>query len=615
MRVLRDKPDKLTPKFWSSISLSLARSRPHVESVLSESFSFPVLASEVSNQTRGKMSRLLHTNFGSVLLIAIASVLVFIRFLPTLPSVMQDEYVYLTQALLEPVAENDFGNFLHSLIYGLVGNAGAQFYTAVKFLNLVFLFIFGLSVFLTAKLYVSRGVATALGAGAVLSATGMYASIFTPEVMFFGIASLAIFFLCFSASEAGARRTTYLLLTVVLLGLAGLVKPHAFILVAGILVFLLLLIGARRLDLVAGLASFGSVALGYPMVKLGLGFLIAGENGLTLLGSSYESSLQNFFSKIFVFAQVSHSAAGAGGISPVSAGVSFTSVSSFTFVQFFVLLSALLFMTFGLPLFLFRPLGKLTDFQLFVLVVTAVYLLSIAGFSALVTFAGDDHSDRVLGRYFEFLVPFIILAGLVEVAKREVISTRRLVVLLVLSGSAGISWISLLNNKDFKLADSGILLGAFRESWLPWLVLLVSVGLIFLMRYRTKHLLTLSTMFLVGVTAIIGLSAQQRQIDLNSEQSPADIAGQDLEQNFQAIDGEDIVITGTNGPLAFVSKFWSMKADVDHLVFVPGATLSVSDPLFGSYDLIVELEDISFIDGVVLSEGDGYRILGKLRLP
>ena len=573
------------------------------------------LAFGMSTQTRGNMSRLLHSSFGPALLIAFASVFVFFRFLPTLPSVMQDEYVYLTQALLEPVAENDFGNFLHSLIYGVVGNAGEQFYTAVKFLNFVFLFIFGLSVFLTAKLYLGRGVATALGAGSVLSATGMYASIFTPEVMFFGIASMAIYFLCLSGREEGARGTIYLLLAVVLLGLAGLVKPHAFILVAGILCYFLLLIGTRRLKLVEGLTSLGSVTLGYPVVKLGLGFLIAGESGLTLLGSSYERSLENFFSRIFSFAQVSHSAAGAGGISPLSTGTSSASVASFTFAQFFVLLSALLFMTFGLPLLLFRPLGKLTDFQLLVLVVSAVYLVAIAAFSALVTLGGDDHSDRVLGRYFEFLVPFIILAGLVEVAKRENISKRRLVLLFVSIGGAGISWMALLNYKDFRFSDSGILLGAFRESWLPWLVLLVSVGVIFLVRDRPKHLMTLSTMFLVGVMVIIGLSAQQRQIDLNSVKSPADIAGQDLNQNFQEIDGAGIVITGTNKQLAFVSKFWSMKADVDHLVIAPGAILSVNDPLLGSYEIIVELEDISFVDGVVLSEGDGYRILGKSSLP
>ena len=561
------------------------------------------------------MGKILSANGGSVFLIVIASIFVFIRFLPTLPTVMQDEYVYLTQALLKPVAENDFGNFLHSLIYGVVGDAGQQFYTAVKLLNLFFLFLFGLSVFLTSKLYLGKGLATGLGVGSVLSATGMYASVFTPEIMFFGIASLAVYFLSLAGNQERSRRGTYLFCTVVLLGLAGLVKPHAFILVAGILSFLLLLIATQRLKLAVGFGSLGAVALGYPAVKLGLGFLIAGENGLTLLGASYERALANFVSELFLFAQGSQSAAASGGIALASTGVSSASVLSFAFVQFLVLLSALLFMTFGLPLLMLRPLGKLTDFQLFVLVVSAVYLVAVAAFTALVSFSGDDHSERVLGRYFEFLVPFIILAGLVEISKREKISTSRFVLLLTSIGGAGISWMLLLNQKDLRLSDSGILLGAFREYWISWIVLIVSAGLVFLVRDRPKHLLILSTVFLVGATTIIGLSAQQRQLELNSEKTGADMAGEDLRQNFQEIDGEDILIAGTNRPLAFVSKFWSMKADVDHLIFVPGAPLSVGDELFENYDLIVELENINFLDGVVLSEGDGYRILGRSILP
>lgn len=545
----------------------------------------------------------------AVIMVSLAAGFVLFRFLPTLPTVMQDEYIYLSQSVLKPVSENQFGNFLHSIVYSQVLVFGNDFYLGVKLINTLFLVVFGTFVVLTARQFIDNKLAILIGVGAVLSATGLYASIFTPEMMFFALASASIYFLTLGLENQPKQSFVFFGISLLFLTFAGLTKPHAIILGLGFVLFFAILMILRRGDKSQGAYLIGTFIVGYPVLKLSLGFLIVGQSGLTLLGRNYESAVEGFFIRLSEFSQGALSAAAASVAATTGGG--FASFASFVVLQLFVLAAALLFMTFGLPLLLIRPLRKLSKFQLLIITVSVVYLVAIAGFSGLVTFAGDDHSDRILARYFEFLVPFIFIAVLIEVSKRAKLSTKR----TALTASAiivlAVFWFVVIGQKDFRLADSGILLGSFREDLIPWLV--IAIGLIFLVLFndRPKSLVTWSTVLIVGTVSIIGFSSQQRQIDVNSVKVPADYAGEDLRDNFSEIEGEDILIVGTNRQFAFVTKFWSMKADITHELIDLGTEISIENDVFDKYSLVVELPNVAITDAVVLSEGNGYRILGK----
>lgn len=184
---------------------------------------------------------------------------------------------------------------------------------------------------------------------------------------------------------------------------------------------------------------------------------------------------------------------------------------------------------------------------------------------------------------------------------------------LTVFGFVGVSavWLFILGDKQLLLADSSILLGSFREPLLPWVVILLGLTLIILVKVRPKLLLTWTTLLVVGTSTIIGFSALQRQIDLNSAKAPADYAGIEIRNNFPATKGEEILIVGTNRQLAFVTKFWSLKSDVNHLVTGPGTTMSINSNLFENYTLVVQLPNVLITDGITLREGNGFRILGK----
>lgn len=544
----------------------------------------------------------------AVAAIAAAVFFVFLRLSQTLPAVMQDEYVYMVQTHLQPVSANGFGNFLHSFVYSSVFLFG-DFYLATKVLNSLFLIIFAFAVLFLARRFLAYWLAALISVGTVLSATSMYSSVLMPEVMFFAFSAWAVTFLVFAIETTNKRRYLLSGLSVIALSFAGLTKPHAIILVLGLVLALGLLVFMRRQRLVDGLIHSSALLVGYLALKLGIGYLLAGSAGFTVLGANYEKSLRSFLNQIHAFNEGASSAA-AGFINPVDAQGLSTFVL-FTITHLGLLFLALMFMTLGLPIFLARPISKLTDYQLVVIVISVVYLIAIAGFTSLVTFTGDNHANRLLGRYFEFLVPFILVAVFVEIAKRDLIPTPRKIFLGLGSVVLAIGWFGIVSKADFRLADSGILLGAYREELIPWLVVVVLVLVTLIVVERPKNLVTISSVLVIATVAVIGFSAQQRQIDLNSVKIAADFAGDDLRQNYGEIPGDQVIVVGTNKQLAFVTKFWSLKADIDNLVLNPESTVSINDPLLEQYSLVVELPGVTIEDGNQLSAGDGYRILGK----
>ena len=540
--------------------------------------------------------------------VLVSAIFVLLRFAQTLPTVMQDEYVYMTQIHLRPVSGNEFGNFLHSAVYSLAFYF-ENFYLATKMLNVVFLILFALAVLFLARRFLESWVATLLTVGTVLSASSLYASVLMPEMMFFAFASWSLAFFVFALGPNSRNQFVFLGLSIFSLALAGVTKPHAIILMLGFVLAIVALLLTKRLKFRKALSAVLCTIVGYLGFKMLLGLLLAGSNGLTIIGANYERSLTNFIGQLFVFNEGAMSAS-SGSINPVDA-IGISTFILFTIFHSGLLILAFMFMTLGLPLFLLRKPGDLSDLQLVVIVVSVVYLIAISAFTGLVTFSGDDHSNRLLGRYFEFLAPFVLIAVFTELAKMHPLTAERKSLLGIGLALLATGWLALLPNTDFKLSDSGTLFGAYGEQLIPWMVVAVTGLVIIIAVDRPKRLMTFVSIAVISTVSIIGLSAQQQQIELNSGKVAADFAGEDLRENFAEIPGDQVVVLGTNQQLAFVTKFWSLKSDVDHFLLTPDATVSINDEVLEKYSLVVELPQISVLDGTELSGGDGYRILGK----
>ena len=543
-----------------------------------------------------------------VILVGLVCAFLMLRYSSTLPTVMQDEYVYLVQAVLEPIASNEYGNFLHSAVYSRVLVFGDNFYLSVKAINTVFLLAFGFATVVLSRKFLPLWSGGLLGVITALSATSLYSSVFMPEMMFYALAAWAIAFFVLGW-ETERPKAWWFLASLVAVVLAGLTKPHALILVLGIISFVFVMLAMRRITLTKATPLLAAFSAGYVVLKLCLGFLLAGPNGLSLIGPNYEQALRRFFDRFSWFGEGALSAS-AGAMNPVSTQGA-ASFGAFALGQTLLLTIGFSFMTMGLPLLLIKPFSRLTDYQLLTIAISVVYIVAIAGFTAFVSFTGDDHSNRLLGRYFEFLIPLVLIACFVEVERRVQVRGARKVAIFLATPTLAALWWLILAKADLKLADSAILLGSFRSEFLPWLVIASLAVVVFAFSQGPKHLLAITVTSTLLVVASIGLSVQQRQLELNSVKIGADFAGDTLRQSYADVPGGEVLIVGTNEQLAFVTKFWSVKKGVEHIILSPGTGLSIQDPALDSFSLVVELSGVVVVNGSLLAEGEGYRIFGK----
>ena len=555
----------------------------------------------------GQLRELLGNRIVAAALVLLSSAIALLRFIPTLPTVMQDEYVYLIQAK-SPLSENEFGNFLHSLIYGSTLEFGLEFYTATKVLNTVFLAAFALAVMFTARLVISAGSSTLIGISVPLGATGLYASVFMPEVLFFALASWSIFFFVKSLTKSDISFSNYAV-GLLLLSITGLAKPHAFIMMFGMILSLLMLaIDGRLARLRAAILSLATV-VGYVLLKLLFGFLLAGSQGLTILGANYERALSSFLERLLAFSEGALSAS-AGNPNPVDA-VSFPQTVFFTLVQSGLVFSTFVVMTAGALVLILRHPSKLDVYQILIICVSVTYIFAVSAFTALVTFAGEDHSDRILGRYFEFLVPFVLVAAVVEIDKRAKVSRLRAWVVGGVLLISFLLWLIILIGGRFQLADSAYLLGISSNPSFSALLALSAIALVLILARRPKNAIALALITIIGSSIVVGSLATQQQINLNSGKVGADIAGEILFENFGDYPDEEIVVLGSQDKLTFMPAFWSQKQFVDQITLRTGSVVDIRDELLTPYTLFVILDDVSMIGGQTLFQGEDFSIITR----
>ena len=229
------------------------------------------------------------------LLVAVAALLaasiVLGRVWTVLPKVLGDELIYSMDARHLTTTQSLVPNYLFNALFGATNLCGYGFYQCGKVINLLMLFALGAVIYLTARLLASPRVSLWIAALTILGPISAYVSYFTPDVMYFLAAAVAIYFQI-SQNEKSVWWNWALLGAGV--GLAALIKPHALFLVVPAVAFIVYLSfrnGSRRFSWAA--ISSGAFAVPVFVVKLGLGFLFAGKAGLVLFGAAYDSSAQN----------------------------------------------------------------------------------------------------------------------------------------------------------------------------------------------------------------------------------------------------------------------------------------------------------------------------------
>jgi phosphoglycerol transferase len=526
---------------------------------------------------------------------------------------MGDEYVYTSASKHLPFAEQYFSNYIFSWVMSATNFCGTDFYVCTKSINSVSFALAILFTLLIASRYLTFGWAVFVASVTAFSPIAIPVSYFMPEIMYFA-AMTGVVLVALWAADKGKWQLWSLV--GVSLGLAALIKPHAIFMLPAFTIFALVV--SYKLNAgnwLAGLKAAGAAILGFFVAKFGLGFLFAGTEGLKLFGG-YGSPVEALTSVVENQAPTVSQEAG-------TQATGLELLFSVTFGHLAMHLAVVLLIA-GLPLLLSlrvllsvvkksEPVGPVSSLFILVGLITFSIISVVAVFEAYVTVGGDDHSDRLILRYYEFLIPQFIVMGLLLPR-----FTDSKLVLRVFQGGLVIAAALFFSiyyppNFDQQYADSSALPGlaasgglfialafAICGSVVYWIVSPESGNLLF-GRIVIPSFLIVSLFF-----------SQNRLIEINGTPAYFDQAGWTARDFLIDVPGDRIMVIGQTRTEVFTVKFWIDEPNIKDLLVLEESVVPAGNVTQSDYVVTLGNIGVDFAHDVV-TEGEGFKVIKVVR--
>lgn len=241
------------------------------------------------------------TRMAAIDAISIAALsLIFIIFLTVLhhglyPTVFSDEWVYSSAARLSPLSESVSPSYLYLLLFKNTNYCGSNFLDCARLINACF-FAFALPfIYLISRRVMPRKTAIFIAVISLLGPINSYTAYFMPESLYFFSFWLFAWFVL-TALPANA----FVLGSGLgfILGMMSLIKMHAIFLIPVIIIFMALMLIFRpgEISLRKAVLTISCMIVVFFIVRWLFGYIIAGPNGLSLLGSKYTYNALSLFS-------------------------------------------------------------------------------------------------------------------------------------------------------------------------------------------------------------------------------------------------------------------------------------------------------------------------------
>lgn len=538
-----------------------------------------------------------------------------------LPSIMQDEYIYTSQAKNLPFVEQFYSNYLFSLVMGLTNYCGDDFYSCTKSINSVFFIGTVLFVFLIASRFLTLRWSVFAASVSALSPVAISVSFFMPETMYFFMMTVTVWI-----TLVVSTRDTILLwaLPGLSLGATALVKPHAIFMLPAFALFALIYAYKKYSSVWTwALGSSALVVAGFMVSKLGLGFAFAGTAGLKFFGG-YGSPVDAIAGVAAIPASEIPSdsnPSNPGGFEASPSGLeTFFEVSSSHLLAHV----AVLLLVAGIPLILSlrisysvvrtkQPIGDVSAFFVLIALITASMVSVVALFEAYVTASGDDHSDRLILRYYEFLIPQLLVMGLLLVRFTDSKTVLRVVqgAVIVVAAMAFTIVYPITFNKQY--ADASTLPGIGEtQGFFVFVGLFVSSAVIFWIVNPERGNVVIGRFIMPAVLILALVMSQNKLIEINGTPAYFDQAGWDTRTYLQDVPGDRILIVGQTRTEVFTVKFWIDEANIRDLLVGDGSV--ISDQNVEGTDYVVTLGNMEIgFNHEPVTEGDGYRLVKVVR--
>jgi phosphoglycerol transferase len=571
-----------------------------------------------------KKLRLEHAWIATPFLLAVWSIS---RVWNVLPSIMQDEYIYASQAKNLPFEEQNFSNYIFSWVMSLTNNCGTEFYSCTKSINSV-LFLGTVAItFLIATRFLSFRTSVFVASVAALSPVAVPVSYFMPETMYFFMMNLTIWI-----TLVVSKRNHWLFWAAsgLLLGMTALVKPHALFLLPAFAVFAFLYTFKRNESgLLQAIRASATVVTTFLVAKFSLGYAFAGTAGLKLFGG-YESPAAALTAAISQPAPQTVESSPSPDVVPVPDLVAASEAASglelFLGVSVSHLLAhtAVLMLLAGIPLILSgrvtasvirtkQPIGDVSAFFILIGLVTASMIGLVSLFEGYVTAGGDDHTDRLILRYYEFLIPAFLVLWLLLGRFTDSIRRYRIVQgsVVVLATMVFVIYYPLIFNKQF--ADSSTLPGLGNEQGLFIFVgLFVSSAVVYWIVNPQNGNKVLGN-FIVPLVLVLALvMSQNKLIEINGSTAYFDRAGWDSRSYLENVPGERILVIGQTRTEVFTVKFWIDEANIRDLLVAQGTVITEENVTEADFVVALGTMTIDFAHKV-LTSGEGYQLVEVVR--
>jgi hypothetical protein len=244
---------------------------------------------------------------------------------------------------------------------------------------------------------------------------------------------------------------------------------------------------------------------------------------------------------------------------------------------------------------------------------TISFVIVVGAFEGVVTQLGDDHSSRIITRYYEFLIPLLFIAAAVFAKFVEPKFPLRLVQFGALIAALIFGWVYLSGvNQSF--ADS-ILLSGYLSS--PAVIPIIAViGILTALVWMfnsgagSKLIVYAATPL---VLLIAGFTSQGYLLSqVGTQEAFFDVAGQKAKTLLADVPGEKIIVVGPLRYQNFTTKFWIDKPSIQDTSLPDGMAIDAS--ILSDIDYVILIGNAKLSGaGEKLDEGQGYAIVKLTR--
>lgn len=422
------------------------------------------------------------------------------------PAIFADEWYYSRMSRLQPLAEAIVPSYLYLWLFSATSACGTGFYDCARFGNVLLYVGAGPFIYMIGRQVARPVVAIAITLLCLMGPFNLYTAFFMPEATYyFGV--LVLSWMLLTQARWGWARLA--LSAGLVLGMMSLVKVHALFLLPGLCLFLVI---AARMEESADSGGDGAddrsgrgwlregagaalvLAASALAVKFGLGYVLAGDAGLSLFGSFYGSTASSSAGSKLGLLAAAGFINGRGHLMALAILLPLPMAILLQWVLSRATREAAALRFNRLALYAFLMLGSAAG-------MTVAYTASIAG-------VGPQEVLRLHLRYYSFTFPLLLLlAGAAfSMPALRTAAPRARVAAAVLVGAAIVAALALLPHYALAPIDSPEITSIDVALWSGWMV--GGLGLLALALWAFGQQSAASLFLFVLLPTTVALGAQ-----------------------------------------------------------------------------------------------------------